>query len=122
RRSDLTLLRALIRAAGEDKQMIQAGYFPFVTLVAFTQYVPVTKVLTRKPEVVPGREARDTESRFGAEFSWQVIDNGRVTGASRRVESGRRALAVTLQRLEENVPRELAILARALQTVDAKVE
>jgi len=115
------LLRALIKTATEDKRMVRSGYYPFVSLVAMSMFVPEAKVLLRRPEVVAGQEARETQTRYGAAFTWQVLDNGRLTGASRQIESARQALAITLRQLEENVPRELASLAHTLESVDAKL-
>ncbi|MBI5397064.1 MAG: TolC family protein [Verrucomicrobia bacterium] len=120
RRPDLALLREMIRAAEEERRMVKAGYFPFVSLAALSQYVPKDEVFLNRPEITPGQEARSTETRYGVTFTWQVIDTGRVTGVKRQIESVQRALEVTLRRLEENVPRELAVLTHELDTVEAK--
>lgn len=121
RRPDLALLHELIKAAAEEKRMVQAGYYPFVALTAFSQYFPDVGVFGVRPEIVSGQEARQSETRYGATFTWQVIDAGRVRGASSQIESGRQAMEITLRRLEENVPRELRVLARTLETVDARL-
>jgi outer membrane protein TolC len=119
-RPDLRLLRAIISAMAEDRESVRAGYFPLVSLVAMSQYAPETKALTARPEIVNGQDTRYTETRYGVAYTWQVIDNGRVTGASRRMAGNVAAVRITLQRLEENVPRELATLARTLETVEAR--
>lgn len=121
RRPDLVLLRELIKAAAEEKRMVQAGYYPFVALTAFSQYFPETAVFGVRPEIVSGQDARQSETRLGAAFTWQVIDAGKVRGASSRIESGRQTMEITLRRLEENVPRELRVLARTLETIDARL-
>ena len=122
RRPDLVLLREFIKASTEDQRMVKAGYYPFVSLAALSQYVPKEGVFTRRPEIVSGQEARVTETRYGMTFTWQVIDFGRVGGQSRQIESGRQTMEITLRRLEENVPRELAVLARTLDSTDAKLD
>lgn len=121
RRPDLVLLRELIKAAAEEKRMVQAGYYPFVALTAFSLYVPKLDVLGGRPEIVSGQDPRQSETRYGAAFTWQVIDAGKVRGASSQVESGRQAMEIALRRLEENVPRELQVLVHTLETIDAKV-
>ncbi|MFA6560853.1 MAG: TolC family protein [Verrucomicrobiia bacterium] len=121
RRPDMALLRELIKAAAEEKRMVQAGYYPFVAMAAFSQYFPEPGVFGVRPEIVSGQDARQSETRYGATFTWQVMDAGKVRGASSQIESGRQAMEITLQRLEENVPRELRVLARTLETIDARL-
>ncbi|MBI5683446.1 MAG: TolC family protein [Verrucomicrobia bacterium] len=121
RRPDLALLRELIKAAGEEKRMVQAGYYPFVALRAFSQYFPDVGVFGVRPEIVSGQDARQSETRYGAAFTWQVIDAGKIRGAASQVESARQTMEITLRRLEENVPRELRVLARTLETIDARL-
>jgi outer membrane protein TolC len=53
-------------------------------------------------------------------MSWQVIDNGQVTGRSRQIEAIRQGYEVTLHKLEQNVPRELAVVEGSLQNADAR--
>lgn len=121
RRPDLLLLRELIKAAGEEKRMVQAGYYPYVALTMFAQYFPDVGVFAVRPEIVSGQDARQSETRLGTAFTWQVIDTGKIRGASSQIESGRQAMEITLRRLEENVPRELQVLARTLETIDARL-
>lgn len=120
RRPDLGLLREMIRAADEERRVAKSGYFPFVTLAVLSQFVPRDAVYTARPEVTPGQDARSSETRYGVAFTWQVIDLGRVTGVKRQIESVKQAMEITLKRLEDNVPRELAVLANAAATVEAK--
>ena len=53
-------------------------------------------------------------------MSWQVIDNGQITGASRRIEATRQIYEVTLHKLEQRVSRELATVEGSLQNADAR--
>jgi outer membrane protein TolC len=121
-RPDLALLRAWIRAAREDQRMIQSGYFPFVNLVLSSRYVPSSELLNaHSSQAVPGRDQRLTETLFGGALTWRVVDNGAVAGASRRVESGRQALEIYLRKLEENVLREVTVVAGQLERIAAKL-
>lgn len=120
-RPDLRWLREMIRATREDQRIIEAGLFPFVTLVASGQYVPKSGLYTRSPQIVTGRDPRATEALYGATWAWRVGDNGAIIGASRRVAAGREAMEVTLCRLEENVPCELTVLSGAAEMVAAKM-
>ena len=120
-RPDLLLLREAIEAAGAEKRMVRAGYFPFITLTASGLLIPENVLLSRQTDVVPGRETRATEYRAGPALSWRVVDNGQVTGASRRAESVRQIYQITLRRLEQNVPRELARVAQTLENADARL-
>ena len=119
-RADLGLLRALVEAAAADKRATEAGYFPFVSLVASTLFIPENSLLSKETEIVAGQETRSTEYRAGVSLSWRVIDSGQVTGARRRAESVRQGYAISLRQLEENIPRELAGIQRALENANAK--
>jgi outer membrane protein TolC len=119
-RADLKLLQTLSDAAQSDKRIVQAGYFPLVSLTASTLFIPQNVLLSKQTGTVPGQDTRSTEYRAGAALSWSVIDNGRVTGASRRVEATRQGYEVVLHKLEQDVPRELAAVAGALQNATAR--
>ena len=119
-RADLKLLRALVDATAADRQSVQAGYFPFVSLVGSALLIPQDYLLTRQTQIVVGQQTESTEGRAGVAMSWQVIDNGQVTGASRRIEATRQIYEVTLHKLEQNVPRELATVEGSLQNADAR--
>lgn len=119
-RADLKLLQALNDAAQNDKRIAQAGYFPLVSLTASTLFIPQNALLSKQTGVVPGQDTRSTEYRAGAALSWLVVDNGRVTGASRRTEAARQGYEIVLHKLEQNVPRELATVEGALQSSDAR--
>ncbi len=119
-RADLKLLRALVDATAADRQTVQAGYFPFVSLVGSALLIPQDYLLTRQTQIVPGQETDSTEGRAGVAMSWQVIDNGQITGESRRIEATRQIYEVTLHKLEQRVSRELATVEGSLQNADAR--
>jgi outer membrane protein TolC len=119
-RADLKLFRAAVDAAAADRQIAQAGYFPFVSLVGSAVYIPQGYLLTKQTYIVPGQQTQSTEARFGVAMSWQVIDNGQVTGASHRIEAIRQIYRLTLHKLEQSVPRELATIEGSLQAADAR--
>jgi outer membrane protein TolC len=119
-RADLKLLRALVDAIAADRQTAQAGYFPFVSLTGSGLYIPENYLLTRQTQITPGQTTISTEWRAGMAMSWQIIDNGQVTGESRRLEAVRQGYEITLQKLEQNVPRELAAVEGSLQNADAR--
>ena len=119
-RADLKLLQALVDATAADKQTVRAGYFPFVSLTGSMLFIPENVLLSKQTGIVPGQDTRSTEYRAGVAFSWRVIDNGQVTGASRRIEAIRQGYEIALHQLEQNVPRELATIEGALQNADAR--
>jgi outer membrane protein TolC len=121
-RADLKLLRTLVDAMAADRQTAQAGYFPVVALTGSGLFIPENYLLTKQTQIVPGQETRTTEGRAGVTMSWQVVDNGRVTGASHRVEATRQTYEIGLHKLEQSIPRELAAVEGLLQNADARRE
>jgi outer membrane protein TolC len=121
RRADLKLLRALIQITAESRRMVDAGYFPFVSLVGSTLYIPGKKQLTAVSPIIEGQTPLATEGRYGVSATWQIVDNGRVTGVSREIEAVRQEYVVTLRQLEENIPRQLARAGHALEDADARL-
>ncbi|MGA2605655.1 MAG: TolC family protein [Verrucomicrobiia bacterium] len=119
-RADLKLLAALIDATAADKRITQADYFPLVSVVGSGLFIPENYLLTRQTQIVPGQQTQSSEGRAGVAMSWQVIDNGRVTGASHRLEATREAYKIDLHKLEQNIPRELATVEGSLQDADAR--
>jgi outer membrane protein TolC len=53
-------------------------------------------------------------------MSWQIIDNGQITGASHRLEATRQVYEIDLHKLEQSIPRELATVEGYLQDADAR--
>jgi outer membrane protein TolC len=121
RRPDLKLLRKLIQSAAEDRRVTEAGYFPAVSLVASGLYLPGHKLLYQTTPIIEGQTPYATDGRFGAQLTWQIIDNGAVTGASRRLDGVRWEYAITLRQLEQNIPRELARIAHSLEDADSQL-
>ncbi len=121
-RADLKLLQALVDATAADRQTVQAGYFPSVSLTATTLFIPQNLLLHKETAIVVGQDTRTSEVRAGVEMSWRVIDNGQVTGASHRLEATRQAYEIILRKLQQNIPRELATIQGELQNADARRE
>jgi outer membrane protein TolC len=119
-RADLQLLRAMVDATAADRQTVQAGYFPLVSLVGTALLIPESYLLTKQTQIVAGQQTESTEGRAGVALSWQIIDNGQVTGQSRKIEATRQIYQITLRKLEQNVPRELATVEGSLQDADAR--
>jgi len=121
RRADLKFLRALIQMATEDRRVVDAGYFPFVSLVGSTLYIPGKRQITAVTPIIEGQTPLATEGRYGVSLSWQIVDNGQVTGASRQVDGVRQEYEITLRQLEENIPRQLARAGHAMEDAEARL-
>ncbi len=121
-RADLKLLQALVDATAADKQTVQAGYFPTVSLVSTALLIPQTLLVHKETAIVVGQDTRSSEVRAGAELSWRIIDNGQVTGASHQLEAVRQAYEIMLHQLQQNIPRELAVIQGELQNADTRRE
>ena len=121
-RADLKLLQALVDATAADRQAVQAGYFPTVSLVSTTLLIPQSLLVHKETAVVAGQDTRSSEVRAGVELSWRIIDNGQVTGASHRLEAVRQAYEIALHQLQQNIPRELAVIQGELQNADTRRE
>ena len=121
-RADVKLLEALVDAAAAERRAVRAGYFPLVSLTASGLFIPNNYLLSKQTSIVAGQDTRTTEWRAGVAVSWRVIDNGQVTGASRRLEATRQAYEVALRQLEQSVPRDLAVIEGALQNADGRRE
>jgi len=119
-RADLKLLKTLVEAMAADKQVVEAGYFPTVSLVASGLFIPSNLLVHKETAIVPGQDTRSTEVRAGVALTWTVIDNGQVTGTSRLIEAVRQSYEITLHKLEQNIPRELAVIRGDLQNADTR--
>jgi len=119
-RADLKLLRALTDATAADKQTVQAGYFPLVSLTAAGLFIPQNLFVSKQTDIVPGQDPRTSDLRAGVEMSWRVIDNGQVTGPSHRLEAVRQEYEIARRQLEQNIPRELAVIEGTLASADAR--
>ncbi|MDB6022087.1 MAG: transporter [Pedosphaera sp.] len=121
RRADLKFLRTLIAMANEDRRVTQAGYFPYVSLIGSALYIPGRKRTYQVMPIIEGQQPFGTDIRGGVSLTWQIVDNGAVTGASRRIAGIRGEYEVILKQLEENVPRELGRVAHSLENAGAKL-
>ncbi|MDQ6626791.1 MAG: TolC family protein [Verrucomicrobiota bacterium] len=120
-RPDLKLARLLVRAATEDQRIIEAGYYPAINATISGQYIPVSDI--RRGSEGSARRSDDivsSEARFGAIYTWRVIDNGKVSGAVQQQRAVREINELTLGRLEANVPLELTRIENNLQALNAR--
>jgi outer membrane protein TolC len=117
----LKLARLLVRAACEDQRIIAARYYPALDAVASGEAIPVSGI--HRDSGGSPQASDDTvasEVRGGAAYTWHVIDNGEVSGAVSRQRAARETNELQLQKLEANVPRELARLQNNLLALAAR--
>lgn len=121
RRSDLKLARLLVRAANEDQRIVEAGYFPLVKAVVSGDYIPVSGI-RRGGEGSPSRsdDFISSEIRAGAAYQWRVVDNGLVGGAVLQKHAAREINNLLLEKLEADVPRQLAQIQNHLRAIAAR--
>jgi outer membrane protein TolC len=120
-RVDLKLARLLVRAAGEDRRIVAAGYYPTIGALVAGDAIPVTGIYRDSggsPQATDNTLANEVAA--GLSYSWRVIDNGKVGGAVAEQRAAREANELELQKLEESVPRELAQLQNTLQAIGAR--
>lgn len=119
-RADLKLARLFVRAANEDQRIIEAGYYPLIDARISGTYIPVSGIhregSSRRTEDI------SSEVRFGATYTWHVIDNGKVGGASQKQEAARDINELTRQKLEINVRAELSRIYNDLEAIDKRQE
>ena len=120
-RADLQLARLLVRAAEEDQRIIEAGYYPTITVTVAGELIPVSGI-RRDSEGSPRRtdDIVSSEVRAGLASTWHVIDNGKVYGAVMKQHQIREINELELRKLEAAVPRDLARLRNALQAIATK--
>ncbi|HZR79393.1 MAG TPA: TolC family protein [Chthoniobacterales bacterium] len=119
RRTDIKLARLLVRAANEDERIIAAGYYPNVNGVITADYVPVSGI-HREGSTSRTNDFLGSEIREGANYTWQVVDNGRVTGAVIKARKAREINEVELHKLEASVGRELTKIRNNLSGIAAR--
>lgn len=119
-RADLKLARLLVRAANEDKRVIEAGYYPLLDGRITGDYIPVSGIHRQGSS----RRTDDfsSEIRIGATYTWRVIDNGKVSGASQKQEAARVINELTCQKLETNIRAELSRIYNDLKAIDSRQE
>src|SRR2546430_4412147 len=119
RRTDIKLARLLVRAANEDERIIAAGYYPSAAGSVTGDYIPVSGIhregSTSRTEDFVGSEIRE-----GAAYTWQVIDNGKVSGAVLKARKAREINEVELQKLEASVGRQLSQIRNDLAGIEAR--
>ncbi len=120
-RADLKLARLLVRAANEDKRIIEATYYPTINATIAGEYIPVTGI-RREGGGSPRRtdDFISSELRAGAGYTWRVIDNGRTYGAAMRQQQVREINQLELQKLEAAVPRDLQRIRNNLEAIARK--
>jgi outer membrane protein TolC len=123
RRADLKLARLLVRAADEEKRIVQADYYPEVKAIVAGDYIPVSGI-RRGGSGSPSRsdDFISSEIRAGAGYNWRVIDNGKVGGAVLRQREAREINQLLLAKLEANVKRDLVRIESNLRAILAQHE
>jgi outer membrane protein TolC len=121
-RADLKLLQALVDAAAAEKQAVQAGYLPTISLVASGLFIPQNLLVSKQTDIVPGQDTRTSQLEAGVALTWTIVDNGQVTGASHQLAATQQAYEIMLHKLEQNIPRELATVEGTLQSTDERRE
>jgi outer membrane protein TolC len=121
-RADLKLLQALVDAAAAEKQAVQAGYLPTISLVASGLFIPQNLLVSKQTDIVPGQDTRTSQLEAGVALTWTIVDNGQVTGASHQLAATQQAYEIMLHKLEQNIPRELATVEDTLQSTDERRE
>jgi len=120
-RSDLQLARLLVKAADEDQRIIAAGYYPTLDATLGGEFIPVSGI-RRQSEGSPRRsdDIISSEVRFGATYTWRVVDNGKVYGAVKRQRQVRESNELELRKLEADVPRSLKRIRNDLEAIATK--
>ena len=121
RRADIKLARLLVRAANEDERIIAAGYYPSANGIIAADYIPVTGI-HREGSTSRTQDFTGSEIREGAAYTWQVIDNGKVTGAVIKARKAREINEVELHKLEASVGRQLSQIQNDLEGIKKRYE
>ena len=121
RRADLRLARLIVRAAREDQRIVDAASDPRLDLTVYGRYIPKTDL--RQPgsnSVQNTSNLVSSEILAGPAYTWRVIDNGKVRGASLQQQSVREINELQLGKLESSVARELAGLENNFRAIAAR--
>jgi outer membrane protein TolC len=122
-RPDLHLARLFVRASGEDQRIIEAAYYPAITATISGEYIPVTGVRREGGSTGSPHRSDDvisSEIREGAAYSWRVIDNGKVSGAVEKKRADREINELLVQKMEQEVPRDLFRIQNDFRAISAK--
>ncbi len=118
-RPDLASLREQVRGTKEDANIVRGGYYPRVQLYLAGELLPDSFVRSSRPNAIRSTDqVQTTELRPGVRGDWTVIDTGTVRGQVNQLDATRTQIAVGLQRLERNIPGELAAV-RAVVNANA---
>lgn len=120
-RPDLKLARLLVDASREDQRLIAAEYYPTIDAVVAGDAIPVTGIYRDtggSSQVTDNTLANEVGA--GVAYTWRVVDNGKVGGAIAQERAVRASNELQLQRLEANVPRELARIENSLRAISAR--
>ncbi len=108
-RPDIVSLRTQVQGAKEDAAITRGGYYPRVQVYLAGELLPGSFTRSSRPNAIRSTDqVQTTEIRPGAREQWTIIDTGLVQGEAHRLDAVRAELAVGLQRLERNIPSELA--------------
>ena len=119
RRADLQLARLLVRAANEEQRIIEAGYYPIVTAAVSGDFIPVSGI-HREGSNRKTQDFLSSEIREGALYTWRVIDNGKVLGASRKQRAAHEINEMTCRKLEANMGADLLRIRNTLEAIEAR--
>lgn len=121
RRADVQLARLLVRAAGEDQRIVEAGYYPAIAATISGDYIPISGI-RRASEGSPRRsdDIISSEARFGAAYTWRVIDNGKVGGQVAQRRAIREMNQILLKKVEADATREIAAAQAKLRAVGTR--
>jgi len=119
RRADIKLARLLVRAANEDQRIIEAGYYPAAVGSVTGDYIPVTGI-HREGSTSRTQDFIGSETREGAAYTWQVIDNGKVGGAAMKQRKAREINEVACRKLEANLGDELVRIHNELEAIESR--
>ena len=121
RRPDLLSLRALVKASQEDANIAKAGYYPLIRLYLAGEYIPQNNVRTQPNAVRATDQVDTTELRPGVSGNWLIIDPGTTRGAVHFQEAVRDIVAISLHRMETDLPAELATVHARLTAAAGRV-
>lgn len=117
-RSDVQLARLVVRAAGEDQRIAEAGYYPNVAATISGDYIPISGI-RRASEGSPRRsdDIISSEARFGGVYTWRVIDNGKIGGQVAQRRAIREMNELLLHKVEGDAAREVAVAQARLRAI-----
>jgi outer membrane protein TolC len=118
RRTDLKLARLMLQAANEDQRIIEAGYYPNVSGSLSGYYIPVLGI--HREGSTSRTQDFSSEIQETATYTWQVIDNGKVTGAVIKQRKVREINEIACRKLEASVSRDLLRIRNDLEAIESQ--